>query len=110
MLDRESLKSRRPRVELVRLHDGEEIYIRAMDGPALDFIQNQLADEGSGNGTMMARIVCLCAANPDGTRMFTDADEEAILGIDIRDLKTIAEAAVSLNGLDKESIEDERKN
>jgi hypothetical protein len=70
------------------------VYVRSLNGA--EFIRlTQLLDADTPHN--YAEVVALCACEPNGTRLFSDDDVEALSGKSFRALQRIAEAGIGHN-------------
>lgn len=72
------------------------LFVKELSGSEGD----KLADAKS---MVSALIVCLCLVDKDGVRVFTDADIAKVNQRPARELKAVADAAYSINGIGGES-------
>lgn len=79
---------------------GGEITICVLSGEQFAKFQDAIYEfkQSDGRkGDVYARLVCYCAVNPDGSRMFSDTDLPAILGLPWTSLLQVATECMELN-------------
>jgi hypothetical protein len=98
------------RTAFVELAEGG-IYVRGLNGRERSlFEQKALSGEMSELADIRQRVVCWCALDENGRRLFEDGDLESISEMDGADLETITQAIVNLSGLGTGAIESAEKN
>tara|TARA_R100000664_G_C2701792_1_gene101849 strand:+ start:354 stop:713 length:360 start_codon:yes stop_codon:yes gene_type:complete len=90
---------------------GGSVIVSTMSGRERDAFESSLmADKGSSKSANMAnlraRLASLCCVAEDGTRMFTQADIEALGNKSAAALNRIFLAAQRLNGIGEDAVEE----
>ena len=90
---------------------GGAVTIRSMTGAERDAFRAQIADAGDRNvGLFEAALLALTLVDDQGQRLFELDDVEALRAKSAAVLDRIARAAMKLNGMADESVEDAEKN
>ena len=71
---------------------------------------NQQRRDGAGDAELAAFVVCRCAVNEDGTRMFDDKEAVHFLDADPAPIDAIAKVALELSSVTKEDVKEAEKN
>ena len=123
LLSRDELLKPRTRVEWVPLPswgaDGG-VYVRVMGGRERNAYMASLADAPATGGTdagaffmrenMGEKLIVLTACDDTGARLFTDVDLDAVLAMSAPDIDAIRDAAMKINGLSSEAMDETAKN
>lgn len=90
---------------------GGAVKIRAMTGAERDAFRVQISDAGDKNvGLFEAALLALTLADENGNRLFELADIEALRAKSAAVLDRVAKAAMKINGMADDSVEDAEKN
>lgn len=79
---------------------GGEITLCVLSGEMFGKFQDAIFEFQKSEGRKAdtyARLICYCAVNPDGSRLFSDDDLPRILGLPWPSLLTVANACMELN-------------
>lgn len=107
MLNRDAILSIPFKSEVVTTPMGD-IRVRVISGAGRESYEMLVSSEQQGR--IRATWVALTACNEDGSRMFTDSDIDALANLDASFIIPVFEAAMRLNGMAKDSIEEAEKN
>ena len=83
--------------------------VRVMSGTARELFEASLKD-GDTSGTIRARWLRLTVCDDDGNLLFTDADIPVLAQLDADVLIPVFAAALRINGMAPESVEQAEKN
>lgn len=110
MLDRNSiLNANDARTERIPVPEWDgEVCIRAMSGRQRDQFEQRARGQDLTN--IRAFVVCLCACDESGKRLFTDSDVEALGDKNAAALDKIFWAALKLNRIGSGDIDELKKN
>lgn len=101
------------RTDVVTTEFGD-IRIREMTGSErMEYMREMLAvsdTEMSLSAELQAKVVRWCARNEDGSRMFSDADDESILDFGGAFIEVVVLAVLKLSGLTDDSVDAAKKN
>lgn len=89
---------------------GGSVCVRPLTAGELDELQLTLGKEGKQDHNYRGRVVALCACDPDGNPLFTEADAPRIAALDAPPVNRVFEAAQRLNGFGGRGEEDAAKN
>lgn len=91
---------------------GGTVYIAMMTGAARDAWEQSLVDGKGGTNTanIRARLVAACAVDEAGSRLFTEADAEALGRKSSIALERCAKVAQRLNALSSADVESAKGN
>ena len=79
---------------------GGDVTVCVLSGELFGKFQDAIFEFQKSEGRkadVYARLVSYCAVNPDGSRMFSDADLPAIMGLPWTSLLSVATACMDLN-------------
>jgi len=90
---------------------GTGLSVRSMTAAERDSFDASSRDGDTANlANFRARLVVRCLIDPDGKRVFTDADAEAVGKLPAGPVCAVFGAAAKLNGLTKDEVEEIEKN
>jgi len=89
---------------------GGVIHVRVISAAERDSLEAAMQDRVTRAKNIRARIVALCACNPAGERLFTDEDAEALGKKSGIVMDRLFDAAMEINGMLPDSVEDAEKN
>lgn len=104
---REDFLAMQTKVEPV---SGTMFYVRVMTGRASDKFATLIETKGTANSLIMATLIRHSVCDEKGELIFTDADIEALRDAGLPDLKKAFDAAMALNAVNKDAVEDLEKN
>ncbi len=107
MLNRDAILALPFKSEVVATPMGD-VRVRVISGAARE--SYEVLVSGEQQGRIRATWVALTACNDDGSRMFSDSDITALANLDAAFIIPVFEAAMRLNGMAKDSIEEAEKN
>jgi hypothetical protein len=97
--------------ELVAVPEwGGDVHIRAMSGAARDAFQSAINGQERELGKFEASLLAMTLADENGELLFTQEEVEALRAKSAAVLDKLADAAMRINGMRKDSQEEAAKN
>jgi hypothetical protein len=111
-MDREQfLGAQFARAEQVTLPNGAgNVYVRVMSGAERDKFSAERERAGKVDPNGMGYFVCLVLSDADGNRILKSSDVKSVMEKPAAVLDAIIDAAMKLNGMADDAVEDAEKN